>query len=115
MTCFGGFEIAMIAGGILKAAELKMTILIDGFIVTSALLFAHEINRNVLDYCLFCHQSNEQGHIKMLNFLKISSLLNIGLRLGEGTGVAIAYPIIKASVSFLNNMASFESAGVSES
>lgn len=115
MRHFGGFEITMIAGGILKAAELKMTILIDGFIVTSALLFANAINENVVDYCIMCHQSNEKGHLKMLDFLNKKALLNIGLRLGEGTGVALAYPLIKASVNFLNNMASFESAGVSQS
>lgn len=113
MTSFGGFEIAMIAGAILKASELKMTILIDGFIVTAALLFAHHINKHVLDYSIICHQSGEQGHKKMLEQLERHAVINLGLRLGEGTGVALAYPIINAAVNFLNEMASFESAGVS--
>lgn len=111
---FGGFEIAMMTGAMLKAAELKMTIIIDGFIVTSALLIAQEIDPNVLDYCLFSHVSNEQGHIKMLEFLKATPILQLGLRLGEGTGAAIAYPIIKSAEVFINEMASFESAGVAD-
>ncbi len=113
LATFGGFEIAMIAGAILKAAELKMTIIIDGFIVTSALLVAHSISSSVLDYCIFAHTSGEQGHQKMLNFLDKKPLLNLGMRLGEGTGIAIAYPVLESSVAFLNSMASFESAGVS--
>ena len=114
MKYFGGFEIAMIAGAILKAAELKMTILIDGFIVSSALLYANAVNKSVLDYCIMCHESNEKGHQKMLNFLNKKAALQLGLRLGEGTGVALAFPLINASINFLNNMASFESAGVSK-
>lgn len=113
LTIFGGFEIAMLTGAILKAAELKMTIVIDGFIVTSALLAAHAINPKVLDYCIFAHTSNEKGHIKMLDFLNVKPLLSLGLRLGEGTGAALAIPLLNASVNFLNNMASFDSAGIS--
>lgn len=111
---FGGFEIAMITGAILQAAQLKMTILIDGFIVTAALLAVHALNKNVLDYCIFSHTSGEQGHKKMLRFLNVTTILNLGLRLGEGTGAALAIPTLKAGVAFLNDMASFESAGVSE-
>ncbi|MDO5969823.1 nicotinate-nucleotide--dimethylbenzimidazole phosphoribosyltransferase [Flavivirga aquimarina] len=113
MAVFGGFEIAMISGAILKAAQLKMTIIIDGFIVTAALLAAQAINKNVLDYCVFAHNSNEKGHIKMLEFLNVNPLLSLGLRLGEGTGTALAIPLVQASVNFLNDMASFDSAGVS--
>lgn len=109
---FGGFEIAMMTGAMLKAAELKMTLIIDGFIATSSLLIAQEINKNILDYCLFSHVSNEQGHIKMLDFLNATPILHLGLRLGEGTGAAIAYPIIQSAEIFINQMASFESAGV---
>ena len=109
---FGGFEIAMMTGAMLKAAELKMTLIIDGFIATSSLLIAQEIEPNVLDYCLFSHVSNEQGHIKMLDFLKATPILHLGLRLGEGTGAAIAYPIIQSAEIFINEMASFETAGV---
>jgi len=113
LSQFGGFEIVMIVGAILKAAELKMTIIIDGFIVTAALLAAHHAYPQVLDYCIFAHTSGEQGHQKMLDFLEKKPLINLKMRLGEGTGVAVAYPIINAAVAFLNEMASFESAGVS--
>lgn len=113
LTVFGGFEIAMICGAMLKAAELKMTILVDGFITTAALLVAKGMHQQVPDYCIFSHQSNEQGHALMLKYLKASPVLHLGMRLGEGTGAAVAYPIIQSAVNFLNQMASFESAGVS--
>ncbi len=114
LTAFGGFEIAMLCGAMLEAASLKMTLLIDGFIVTSALLVANALESAIVDYCIFCHTSGEQGHKNMLNYLNVEPLLNLGLRLGEGTGCAVAYPIIEASVNFLNNMATFKSANVSE-
>ncbi len=114
LSTFGGFEIAQICGGILKAAELGMVILIDGFISTAALLVAQLINRNVQDYCLFTHHSNEQGHTKMLEFIGGKPLINLGMRLGEGTGCAVAYPIIRSACSFFNEMASFEGASVSQ-
>lgn len=110
---FGGFEIAMLCGAMLKAAELKMILMIDGFIITSALLVAQELNKNVLDYCVFGHKSNEQGHTKMLEYLNADPILDLGMRLGEGTGAAVAYPIIKSAVNMINEMASFESANVS--
>lgn len=113
LTVFGGFEIAMICGAMLKAAELKMTILVDGFITTAALLVAKGMNEQVPDYCIYSHQSHEQGHTLMLKYLKASPILHLGMRLGEGTGAAVAYPIIQSAVNFLNQMASFESAGVS--
>jgi len=115
LICYGGFEITMITGAILKAAELKMTVVVDGFIVTAAFLAAHHMHPQVIDYCIFAHNSGEQGHQKMLKFLNKKPLINLGMRLGEGTGAAIAYPIIVSAVEFLNKMASFESAGVSES
>lgn len=114
LATFGGFEIAMITGAFLKAAALNMVILVDGFIVTSSLLVASAINPKVLNNCIFSHCSNEQGHLKMLDYLQVDTLLNLGLRLGEGTGVALAYPLIQSSVNFLNEMASFESANVSD-
>lgn len=113
LATFGGFEIAMMCGAMMKAAELKMILMIDGFIATSSLLVASKINQSILDYCIFTHQSNENGHKLMLEHLKAEPLLNIGMRLGEGTGVAVAYPLIQSSVNFLNQMASFESAAVS--
>lgn len=113
LQTYGGFEIAMICGAMLKAAELQMVILNDGFIVTSALLVASRMREEVLDSCVFCHTSNERGHQKMLDYFEAKPLLGLGLRLGEGTGAALAYPLVEAAVHFLNEMASFESAGVS--
>ena len=109
----GGFEIAQMVGAFLQAAHNQMIILVDGFISTSTLLVAHALEPNVLDYVIFCHQSDESGHKRMLEYLNVEAILKLNLRLGEGTGCALAYPIIEASVNFLNEMASFESAGVS--
>lgn len=114
LACYGGYEIAMMCGAIIRAASLGMTILIDGFIVTSALLVAHTLHPEILDYCIFSHTSGEKGHEKMLSHLKAKPLLNLGLRLGEGTGAAIAFPLIMSSIHFLNEMATFKSANVSE-
>ncbi|MDI3490009.1 MAG: nicotinate-nucleotide--dimethylbenzimidazole phosphoribosyltransferase [Thauera sp.] len=111
---YGGFEIAMMAGAVLGAAERRMLVLIDGFIVTSALLVAHAIDPNVLPYCVFAHRSQEPGHRVQLDHLLAEPLMSLDLRLGEGTGAALAWPLVQAAVSFLNEMASFESAGVSD-
>jgi len=113
LAIFGGFEIAQMCGGMLQAAENKMLILVDGFISTSAFLIAYKINPAILDYAVFCHQSDEHGHAKMLKYLNVKPLLNLNMRLGEGTGSAISYSVIQSAVNFLNEMASFESAGVS--
>jgi nicotinate-nucleotide--dimethylbenzimidazole phosphoribosyltransferase len=108
----GGFEIAMMAGAYKKAFELNMLVVVDGFIATAALLAVHQQNAAVLSNCIFAHTSGEQGHEKMLQYLGAKPLLNLGMRLGEGTGAAMAMPIIRSAVAFLNEMASFESAGV---
>ena len=113
LRVFGGFEIAMMTGAMLQAAEKKTVLLIDGFIATAALLVASRIAPEVLDYCIFAHCSDEAGHALLLQQLDAKPLLNLGLRLGEGTGAALAYPLVQASVNFLNQMASFESASVS--
>jgi len=113
LATFGGFEIAMMAGAFLAAAEARMTILVDGFIATSALLIAQAISRDVLDYCVFAHASDEAGHRRMLDYLGAAPLLQLDLRLGEGTGAALALPLLRAAVAFIGEMASFESAGVS--
>ncbi|WP_320113247.1 nicotinate-nucleotide--dimethylbenzimidazole phosphoribosyltransferase [Draconibacterium orientale] len=104
---FGGLEIATIAGGMLEAAHRRMLILVDGFITTSGFLAAYAINPAVKDYAIFSHCSNEPGHVKMLDFIKGKPLLDLQLRLGEGTGAALAYPIVQASVAMLNKMTSF--------
>lgn len=115
LATFGGFEIAMMAGAMLYAAEHHCLLLIDGFIASSALLVAYKLQPNILDYCVFAHCSNEAAHRQMLDYLQAQPLLNLNLRLGEGSGAALAYPLIEAAVNFLNEMASFASAGVSES
>jgi nicotinate-nucleotide--dimethylbenzimidazole phosphoribosyltransferase len=107
-----GFEIVQMVGAILTAAEQGIAVLIDGFIVTSAALIAVKINSNVRDYLIFAHESNENAHQLMLIMLDAKPLLNLDLRLGEGTGAALALPLLRAAASFYNDMASFESAGV---
>lgn len=112
LATFGGFEIAMLVGAMLQAAALRMVILIDGFITTAALLVASKINSRVCDYCVFSHVSNEQGHQQLLAQFKAKPLLQLDLRLGEGSGVALAYPLLQSAVLFLNDMATFDEAGV---
>jgi len=113
LSQFGGFEIAMMTGAFLAAAEACMTILVDGFIATTALAAAVALVPAVREYCVFAHQSDETGHRVLLDFLGAEPLLSLGLRLGEGTGAALALPLLRAAVAFLNEMASFDAAGVS--
>lgn len=115
LRTFGGLEIAMMVGAILSAAQQKSVLLIDGFIATAALLVAAKMQPNIIQYCIFSHCSDESGHQLMLDHLNVKPLLNLGLRLGEGTGAVLAYPLVQSAVNFLNEMASFESAGVSKS
>ncbi|PXW23597.1 nicotinate-nucleotide--dimethylbenzimidazole phosphoribosyltransferase [Paraburkholderia caballeronis] len=114
LATFGGFEIAMMAGALLAAAQARMVILVDGFIATSALVVADALARNVRDYCVFAHASNEAGHRRMLDYFGARELLALDLRLGEGTGAALAVPLLRAAAAFVNEMASFESAGVAD-
>jgi len=114
LAAFGGFEIAMMTGAMLQAAQQRKVLLIDGFIVTSALLVAARIEPAILDYCVFAHCSDEAGHRRMLDALGAKPLLQLGLRLGEGTGAALALPLLHAAANFLNQMATFASASVSE-
>jgi nicotinate-nucleotide--dimethylbenzimidazole phosphoribosyltransferase len=112
LATFGGFEIAMMVGAYLKAAESGMLIMVDGFIASAALLVACKLYPQVLDYCVFSHVSSEQGHQALLNQFNAKALLNLDLRLGEGSGIALAYPLLQSAVVFLNEMATFAEAGV---
>lgn len=112
LATFGGFEIAMMTGAYLAAASARMTILVDGFIATAALLVAERLAPAVRDYCVFSHTSNEAGHRRMLAHFDAQPLLALDLRLGEGTGTALALPLVRAAAAFMSGMASFESAGV---
>ena len=114
LATFGGLEMAMMAGAMLQAAALRKVLLIDGFIVTSALLVASRLQPAILDYCVFAHCSAESGHRHMLAALGATPLLQLDLRLGEGTGCALAVPLLQAAVNFLAHMATFDSAQVSE-
>jgi nicotinate-nucleotide--dimethylbenzimidazole phosphoribosyltransferase len=112
LQTFAGFEMAQMCAAMLAAFENNMIILVDGFIASSVFLVAYKINPLIKNNAVFCHLSDESGHQHLLNFLQAEPILKLNMRLGEGTGCAIAYPIIESAVAFLNNMASFESAGV---
>lgn len=113
LAYFGGFEILQMASGILTAFDHKMIIVIDGFICSVAYLIASKINPEIIKNAVFSHCSAEKAHQKLLDYLHAKPILNLDLRLGEGTGCAIAFPILKSAEVFLNEMASFETAGVS--
>ncbi|MBB1463690.1 nicotinate-nucleotide--dimethylbenzimidazole phosphoribosyltransferase [Vibrio sp. SG41-7] len=108
----GGYEIVQMVGGFLGAYQNRTPILVDGFIVSVAAYVATLIEPSCRDYMIFAHRSEESGHKILLELLDAEPLLDLGLRLGEGTGAALAMPIIRAAAEFYNNMASFESAGV---
>lgn len=108
----GGFEIVQMVGTILASANAQLPVVIDGFIVSVAAFVAMKINSNVRDILIFSHVSQEQGHQLLLNEMDVRALLSLDLRLGEGTGGALAFPLLQAAASFYNDMASFESAGV---
>ena len=114
LAALGGFEIAMMAGAMLQAASERRVVLVDGFIAGAAALVAQALAPNVRDYLVFCHQSAEHGHRLLLSHLEARPLLELDLRLGEGTGALLAWPLVQSAANFLNEMASFESAGVSE-
>jgi nicotinate-nucleotide--dimethylbenzimidazole phosphoribosyltransferase len=113
LAAFGGFEIAMMAGAMLQAASERRVVLVDGFIAGAAALVARSLAPAVQDYMVFCHRGDEHGHRLLLEHLKAQPLLDLGLRLGEGTGALLAWPMVQSAAGFLNEMASFDSAGVS--
>ena len=109
---FGGYEMVMAVGGMLKGAELGMVIIVDGFIMTSCILAASKLYPEVLEYAVFGHQGDESGHKRMLEALDADPILHLGLRLGEGSGAVCAYPIIDSAVRMINEMDDFASVGV---
>jgi nicotinate-nucleotide--dimethylbenzimidazole phosphoribosyltransferase len=113
LAAFGGFEIAMMAGAAVQAAQERRVIVVDGFIVGAAILVAARLAPAVLGCCVFSHRGDEAGHGLLLRHLGAQPLLQLGLRLGEGSGAALAWPLLDSAVRLLNQMASFESAGVS--
>ena len=114
LAAFGGFEIAAMTGAFLAAAAHGMTIVVDGFVVSSALLAACAMAPATRAYCIFAHRSEERGHQAMLAHFEARPLLHLGLRLGEGTGAALAVPLLRAACAMLTEMASFASAGVDD-
>jgi nicotinate-nucleotide--dimethylbenzimidazole phosphoribosyltransferase len=114
LTEFGGYEIAMLAGAALAAAARRMLILVDGFTVSVAVATAAALNPRVLDYCVFGHCSAEHAHRALLEFLDVRPLLDLGMRLGEGSGAAMALSVVRAAAALFTDMATFEGAGVSD-
>jgi nicotinate-nucleotide--dimethylbenzimidazole phosphoribosyltransferase len=102
---FGGCEIAMMAGAVLGAAARRRPVLVDGFIATAAALAAVRLAPEALDYCVFAHGSAEKGHAAMLGAMDAEPLLDLGLRLGEGTGSVLAAPLLAAAANLLNDVA----------
>ena len=115
LAALGGFEIAQMVGAVLQAASENRVIVVDGFITTSAVLVAARLQPLVLQRCVFSHQSDEAGHVILLGHLKAQALLQLGLRLGEGSGAALAWPLLESACAILRDMASFDAAGVSDS
>jgi nicotinate-nucleotide--dimethylbenzimidazole phosphoribosyltransferase len=114
MARFGGFEMAMAVGGMLRAAELGMVILVDGFIMTACMLAASHLHPEVLHYAIFAHEGDERGHRLLLEAMGVRPLLSLGLRLGEGSGAVCAYPIVESAVRMINEMESFAEASVTK-
>ena len=114
LAAFGGFEIAMLAGAAIGCAARRMPVIVDGFIVTAAVLVAARLEPAVAGHCVFAHRSAEPGHARLLEALGAEPLLDLGLRLGEGSGAALAVPLVRAAARLLGEMATFASAGVSD-
>lgn len=112
LSYFGGFEMIAALGAMLRAAELRLTILIDGFIMTACALAACHYFPTAKQYMIFTHCGDENGHSRMLDFLHAEPLLRLGLRLGEGTGALCAFPIVDSAVRMMNEMNNFENANI---
>lgn len=114
LAALGGFEIATMVGAVLQAAAQRRVILVDGFITGAAVLVASRLQPHVLQRCIFAHRSGERGHALMLAQLHAQPLLDLGLRLGEGSGAALAWPLLVSACAILRDMASFDTAGVAQ-
>jgi nicotinate-nucleotide--dimethylbenzimidazole phosphoribosyltransferase len=114
LTALGGLEIATMTGAVLEAAAQRRVVVVDGFICTAAVAVAAALAPRVLSACVFAHASAESGHALWLQHLGAQPLLDLGLRLGEGSGAALAWPLLVSACKLLDEMASFESAGVSD-
>ena len=111
---FGGLEMVMAVGAMLQAAELKMLILVDGFIMTNCMLAAMQLCPAVKDYAIFGHCGDESGHKLILEYMQAKPLINLGLRLGEGTGAICAYPLVNSAVRMINEMDNFAHASITK-
>ena len=111
---FGGLEMVMAVGAMLQAAELKMLILVDGFIMTNCMLAAMQLCPAVKDYAIFGHCGDESGHKLILEYMQAKPLINLGLRLGEGTGAICAYPLVDSAVRMINEMDNFAHASITK-
>ncbi|MBQ4861151.1 nicotinate-nucleotide--dimethylbenzimidazole phosphoribosyltransferase [Pseudoalteromonas sp. MMG013] len=114
LRCLGGFEICQMVGAMQQAARLQAVIVVDGFIATAAAMIVIALSPNAQQYMIFAHCSGEQAHAKMLEYLNVKPLLNLGLRLGEGSGAALTLPIMQSALALYNDMASFEDAQVTQ-
>ena len=115
LASLGGFEIAALTGAIIGSARRGIPVLVDGFIVTSATLAAVRLRPEVRDWLLFAHQSREPGHARLLQALDAEPILDLGMRLGEGSGAAVAVPVLRSACALHNHMATFADAGVASS
>lgn len=113
LAALGGLEIATMVGAVQQAAALGRVVVVDGFITTSAVAVAAALQPQILASCVFSHRSQELGHTRWLQHLGVQPLLDLDLRLGEGSGAALAWPLLESACRFLAEMASFDSAGVS--
>jgi len=113
LTRLGGREIAAMAGALIAARHQHCPVIVDGFVATAAAAIAHAVNPAAIDHCLFAHVSAESGHARALAAMGQKGLLDLGMRLGEGTGAALAAVLAKTALHLHNNMATFESAAVS--
>jgi nicotinate-nucleotide--dimethylbenzimidazole phosphoribosyltransferase len=114
LRCVGGLEIAAMVGMVLAAAEHSLIIVVDGFISMAAAALAAAISPVVQGYLIAGHQSEEPGHKLLLDYLKLTPVLTLNMRLGEGTGAVLAMPILESAIALYSQMATFSSAGVSE-